>query len=148
MSPCLSIQEKKVIPKLNLHNPANVLNRYSINSHKILRKKIKDEITKPNIDKNFKKQFILDTEKETRAEIKSKEIKNIKKEESDEATIKDLNRIITLFDEKSEIGLTELIDNSMLDRNKAKFCLNFLLRINYLKEKSGKRGDLIFCKDG
>jgi len=68
---------------------------------------------------------------ETRTIQKSIEIKESKNEE---ATLKDLNRIITLINAEKKIGLSDLSKTCVVSSKKVKGALNFLIRNNFVRE--------------
>lgn len=67
-----------------------------------------------------------------RVEEKHNEIKNTKNEE---ATLKELNRIISVIDLEKKIGLSDLTKTCIIKPNKMKGALNFLMRNNFIRER-------------
>ena len=80
-----------------------------------------------NTSKDFKKQFKIDI---NRAEQKEQEIRTSK---NGDATIKDLNRIISLIEEEGTIGLADLSRTCVLKSKTCKGALKFLERIGLIK---------------
>jgi len=111
---------------------------------KVLNKKIRDQqkyidrleskLEKAtNTSKDFKKQFKIDI---NRAEQKEKEIMTTS---NGTATIKDLNRMLSLIEEEGSVGLADLSKTCILKAKVCKGALNFLERIGLIKlEKKDK----------
>ena len=74
-----------------------------------------------------------------------KKMNEIKLTNNKEATVKHLNRILSLV-EVGKISLSDISKTCILKPGKAKGALSFLIRNNLIKEVKGERGTLFFGK--
>ena len=120
------------------------LKREVIRLEKLNEKLTKDLEKKTNKSKDFKTQFKIDTEKVSVTEKKTKEINESKNEE---ATLRDINRVMGLIDTEKRICLGDLSKTCHIKPKLVKGVLNFLVRYNLIKT-SGEYNSLVIERIG
>lgn len=113
-------------------------------------KNLKKELKKKDTEINNLRKQIDRLQKQNfkniipQAEKKKTEIKN---SNNQEATIKDINRVLSLLDAEKRIGLCDLTKTCALKTKKMRGILNFLSRNSMIKEES-QGAKLIIVKNG